>query len=117
MPRQARLDAPEILHHVMVRGIEHRSIFREDADRTDFLARLATLAEQGAWTIYALRVEVLGHPGWPLAEPLGVCPQAVYRVVGAEDARAVGSAVGDVTWRSWQRSISRSHLAMQKLLY
>ena len=33
MPRQARLDAPGTLHHVMVRGLERRPIFRDDADR------------------------------------------------------------------------------------
>ena len=26
MPRQARLDAPGVLHHIMVRGIERRKI-------------------------------------------------------------------------------------------
>ncbi len=51
MPRQPRLDAPNALHHVMVRGLERRAIFRDDADRGDFLARLAALA--GAWTVYA----------------------------------------------------------------
>ena len=30
MPRQARLDAPGILHHMMVRGIEGCPIFRDD---------------------------------------------------------------------------------------
>ena len=53
MPRQARLDAPDTLHHVMVRGIERTALFRDDTDRTDFIARLATLAAQGAWTVYA----------------------------------------------------------------
>jgi REP element-mobilizing transposase RayT len=37
----------------MVRGIERTAIFRDDRDRTDFVTRVATLAEQGAWTIYA----------------------------------------------------------------
>ena len=37
----------------MVRGLERRAIFRDDVDRADFVARLAALAEQGAWTIYA----------------------------------------------------------------
>jgi REP element-mobilizing transposase RayT len=37
----------------MVRGIERTSIFRDEADRADFLARLAALAEQGALTVYA----------------------------------------------------------------
>ena len=53
MPRQPRLDAPGTLHHVMVRGLERRPIFREDADRADFVARLARLAEQGTLTVYA----------------------------------------------------------------
>ncbi len=39
-----RLDAPETLHHVMVRGIERTTLFRDDADRADFIARLAALA-------------------------------------------------------------------------
>ena len=53
MPRQPRLDAPDTLHHVMVRGLERRAIFRDDQDRADFVVRLAALAEAGAWTVYA----------------------------------------------------------------
>jgi putative transposase len=40
MPRQARLDAPETLHHVMVWGLERRVIFRDDQDRMEIVARL-----------------------------------------------------------------------------
>jgi putative transposase len=40
MPRQARIDAPGALHHVIVRGIERRKIFKDDTDRLDFLMRL-----------------------------------------------------------------------------
>jgi hypothetical protein len=53
MPRQARLDAPDTLHPGMVRGIARTPIFRDDPDRTEFLGRLAALADQGALTIYA----------------------------------------------------------------
>lgn len=53
MPRQARLDAPGVLHHVMVRGLERQLIFREDVDRADFLARLAALVERDAVKVYA----------------------------------------------------------------
>ena len=53
MPRQARLDAPGTLHHVMMRGLERRAIFRDDEDRADFVARLAALAEVGALTVFA----------------------------------------------------------------
>jgi REP element-mobilizing transposase RayT len=37
----------------MVRGIERTTIFRDDRDRSDFVARVATLAVQAAWTVYA----------------------------------------------------------------
>ena len=37
MPRLARLDAPGVLHHIMIRGIERRKIFRDNKDREDFL--------------------------------------------------------------------------------
>jgi putative transposase len=53
VPRQPRLDAPDALHYVRVRGLERRGIFRDDTDRTACVARLAALAEAGAWTVYA----------------------------------------------------------------
>jgi len=51
MPRPPRLDAPNALHHVRVRGIERTALFRDETDRTDFGVRLAALAAQGAWTV------------------------------------------------------------------
>ena len=39
MPRSARLDAPGVLHHVIIRGIERRNIFKDDQDRDDFLGQ------------------------------------------------------------------------------
>jgi REP element-mobilizing transposase RayT len=46
MPRQARIDAPGALHHIIIRGIERRKIFQDDADRENFLQRLGdTLTE------------------------------------------------------------------------
>ncbi|MBW2480333.1 MAG: transposase [Deltaproteobacteria bacterium] len=53
MPRQSRLDAPGVLHHVMGRGIEKRNIFINDADRHDFIERLGALSNEGAMDIYA----------------------------------------------------------------
>ena len=54
MPRQARLDAPGLVHHVMARGIEDQKIFRDDKDRDGFLIRLAdSLALSGGATLYA----------------------------------------------------------------
>lgn len=53
MPRQARLDAAGVLHHVMARGIEQRLIFRDDRDRGNFIERISELASKQAWFIYA----------------------------------------------------------------
>ena len=53
MPRLARLDAPGVLHHVIGRGIERKEIFFSDADRSDFLDKLAVLDEEGALDVYA----------------------------------------------------------------
>jgi REP element-mobilizing transposase RayT len=46
MPRQARIDAPCALHHIIARGIERSKIFREEADYEDFLRRLGLLLLQ-----------------------------------------------------------------------
>ncbi len=40
MPRRSRIDAPGALHHIIVRGIEIKSIFKDDAARDIFLERL-----------------------------------------------------------------------------
>lgn len=53
MPRQARLDAPGTLHHVMGRGIEGRDIFAYDSDSEDFLNRVKELSERNAIRVYA----------------------------------------------------------------
>jgi len=33
MRRQARIDIPEVVHHVMARGIDGCDMFRDDKDR------------------------------------------------------------------------------------
>ena len=43
MARGPRDDAPGTAHHVMLRGIERRSIFPDDRDREEFLRRLSPL--------------------------------------------------------------------------
>ncbi len=53
MPRRARIDAPGILHHVMVRGIERRRIVKDDRDRSDFVSRMQRLAVETDTAIYA----------------------------------------------------------------
>jgi len=50
MPRLARLDAPGVLHHIIIRGIERRTIFRDDKDSDNLIDRLSTLLPKwGHW--------------------------------------------------------------------
>lgn len=68
MPRQARIDAPGALHHIIVRGIERRKIFRDDTDRYDFLDRLGkVLTETGtscfAWALIPNHFHLLLRTG------------------------------------------------------
>ena len=53
MPRQARLDVPGALHHIMVRGIDKSDIFRDDEDKARFLLRLGQNVEEGKCSVYA----------------------------------------------------------------
>lgn len=53
MPRQARLDVPGALHHIMVRGIDKTDIFRDDEDKARFLERLGQNVEEGKCSVYA----------------------------------------------------------------
>lgn len=53
MPRQARLDVPGALHHIMVRGIDKTNIFRDNEDKARFLERLAQTVTEGKCAVYA----------------------------------------------------------------
>ena len=44
MPRQARLDSPGTLHHVIIRKIERKEIAKDDHDRQNFVYRMRTIA-------------------------------------------------------------------------
>jgi len=56
MPRSRRIDAPGLVHHVVVRGVERRIIFVDDEDRRDLLNRLGRILPEGhmpclAWVL------------------------------------------------------------------
>jgi REP element-mobilizing transposase RayT len=53
MPRQARLDAPGTLHHVILRGSERGTIVADAEDRAAFLGRLGDVATATGTTLYA----------------------------------------------------------------
>ena len=53
MPRRARIDAPGALHHIVIRGIEGKAIFKDDTDREDFIDRLSSLLQETITSCYA----------------------------------------------------------------
>jgi REP-associated tyrosine transposase len=53
MPRKARIDAPGALHHIIVRGIERKAIFKDRTDRVNFLKRLGTILTETQTPCYA----------------------------------------------------------------
>ncbi len=68
MPRLARLDAPGILHHIMIRGIERKKIFRNNKDRDDFIERLSIILPETktscyAWTLMSNHAHFLFRSG------------------------------------------------------
>jgi len=38
--RQAKIDAPAALHHIICRGIDRKNIFKNNTDQNQFLERL-----------------------------------------------------------------------------
>ena len=68
MPRKARLDAPGALHHIIVRGIERRKIFRDGADRDDLLKRRGGILRDSqtrcfAWSLMPTHFHLLLRTG------------------------------------------------------
>ena len=52
MPRTPRVDAPGAFQHVMMRGIERRTIFQDDSDRENLLERLERLVPDGLYSCF-----------------------------------------------------------------
>jgi putative transposase len=74
MPRQARIDAPGALHHIVIRGIERRGIFK---GREDFLERLSSLLQETATPRYA----------WaPMTNRICFCAPGVFRSLRSWDS-------------------------------
>ncbi len=53
MPRKSRIDAPGALHHIIVRGLERKNIFKDDADRNNFLERLKNILTNSNTSCFA----------------------------------------------------------------
>ena len=68
MVRKSRIDAPGALHHIIIRGIERKPIFKHDRDCRNFLERLGnTLTETSttcfAWALMTNHVHLLLRTG------------------------------------------------------
>lgn len=68
MPRQARLDAPGTLHHVIIRGIEKRNIVTDSNDYQNFISRMGRLAidlkvQIYAWALMPNHIHILLRSG------------------------------------------------------
>jgi putative transposase len=59
MPRLARLDAPGVLHHIIIRGIERRKIFRDDKDKDNFkVSNIYGIAKEAIYSRGRWKVQV-----------------------------------------------------------
>jgi REP element-mobilizing transposase RayT len=68
MPRKARIDAPGALHHIIIRGLERKAIFKDRHDRDNFIERLETIITESstscyAWTLMINHVHLLLKAG------------------------------------------------------
>ena len=80
MPRLARLDAPGVLHHIIIRGIERRKIFRDDFDRENLLERLSILVPETQTICYAW-VFMSNHAHFLLRSGLGGIAHLLRRLL------------------------------------
>ena len=70
MPRKARIDAPGALHHIIIRGIRRKAIFRDNTDRDNFVERLGQIISQTdtgcyAWVLMTNHVHMMLKTGLP----------------------------------------------------
>ena len=69
MPRKARIDAPGALHHIIIRGIERKVIFKDSQDYSNFLNRLKNVLTETktpcfAWALMTNHAHILLRTGY-----------------------------------------------------
>ena len=68
MPRKARIDAPGALHHIIIRGIERKAVFKDNSDRDNFIERLGGIIKESetgcyAWVLMTNHIHLLLKTG------------------------------------------------------
>ena len=68
MPRKSRIDAPGALHHIIIKGIERKPIFKDAQDYRNFLKRLGNVLIETstlcfAWALMTNHVHLLLKTG------------------------------------------------------
>ena len=122
MARETRIDDPGALHHIIVRGVEHRSIFVDAQDYQDFLERLGPILTDSSTSGYfkirsdeiesqsrrktvtrslagirIIAIEQMGFSGADVARVLNITPSAVSKLVlRARNDPALRDGINDV---------------------
>jgi hypothetical protein len=53
MPRKARIDAPGAQHHIIMRGIERKPIYKDYQDYQNFIEQLANILSESSTPCFA----------------------------------------------------------------
>jgi len=95
MPRQSRINYPGSLHHVMLRGIERKNIFRDDKDREEFLQKKGrnNAVSEGKSLLCYWCFKELGTKGSDLAHYLGISQPSVTEIIKRGESRFKNTSV------------------------
>jgi hypothetical protein len=67
MPPRSKIDSPGALHHIIARGINRHRIFKDDADRDNFLDRLGNILSETQTACFAWAELRISQPAVSLA--------------------------------------------------
>jgi hypothetical protein len=108
MTRQARIDAPGALHHIVCRGIERERIFLDAADRDRFIVRLAALFPETSTSCFAWALYSKPFPRYNRLRAGFHCdaapPDKSYAVYFKPPLSSLGAHVPTWEWRERRRA-------------
>ncbi len=123
MPRQPRLDAPGTLHHVMDHGIDRTKIFKNKADRVNFLEGIRIPSDERVLGSGAFIEELLAEVDEREKETIRLSRKISDLALLAEDvAKEIGISLAVLRSGSRNRNVSKARkllcqLAVKKMGY